>query len=348
MGEERHIADVPPDAAPRVNKELDFATVDLTPEDYFVMTRVEGRTPLRQLVLIAGFPEARAREILGKLRDRGAILFPGDVPRPPPPRGAPTPPAPAPEDDPRLDEDVDLTPEQKRAILSKHASLGTATLFDVLGVPRDAARRDLKAAYRLLSKDFHPDRFFGRRLGSFGALLAEIFEVVSSALTTLSDDASREAYEAGLDAPPRPAASAPAAPASPLNTPPLGMHVLSPNARAAAEIYEEACMLHVSGELEKALTAFEAAIERDPQPRYLRRAAEVALKAQRLREAEDYAKKATELDAQNASSHRILGRVLAAKGSPHEARASLAHALRIDPQNPHIAAELRELDELAK
>ena len=107
-------------------------------------------------------------------------------------------------------------------------------------------------------------------------------------------------------------------------------------------------MHHVSGELDTALAEFAQAIALDPQPRYLRRAAEVALKAQRLREAEEYAKKATELDSQNAASHRVLGRVLAQTGRPHEARAAFVRALRIDPQNPHIAAELRELDELQK
>src|SRR5262245_32627152 len=125
MGEEKHIEDVPPTAAPRLNKDFQPAGSDLSPEDYFVMTSVDGRTPLRQLVLISGFPEPRTRAILGKLRDRGAILFPGDVPKAPAPPAPPTPaaaapasaPAPDPTLDPRYVEDVDLSQEQRRAIL---------------------------------------------------------------------------------------------------------------------------------------------------------------------------------------------------------------------------------------
>ena len=355
----------------------------LTPEDYFVLTRVDGRTSLRQLVLISGFPESRALAILRRLRAEGAILFPGEKPQPPKPREAEAPERPVtrggsseagthalpviPDDDPLLAEDVDLGRDQKRSILAKHRSLASATYFDVLEVPRDADRRALKAAYRRLSKEFHPDRFFGKRLGSFKPMLAEIFDLASSALEVLSDPEKREVYTATLAAGEAGDSAAARAGRQLIEalstTPPLGINVvalqnqgqagrsrpptqppLDPAERVrAAKLYEDAALHHVTGELEKALPEFAQAIAIDPQPRYLRRAAEAALRAQELSLAEEYAKKAQELDANNATSHRVLGKIYAATGRHREARESLEAALRLDPENQHIAAELREL-----
>jgi curved DNA-binding protein CbpA len=360
----------PSDLAPLLNKGFSPEGVGLTPEDYFVLTRVDGRTSLRQLVLISGFPESRALAILKRLRAEGAILFPGEAPPPPrapEPRAAEPADAPAraaariavPEDDPLLAEDVDLGRDQKRAIVAKHRSLANASYFDVLEVAPDADRRTLKAAYRRLSKEFHPDRFFGKRLGSFKAMLAEIFDLASSALEVLSDAEKREVYVASLatgepradrqliealsTTPPLGIAAADGSRRRAQTAPPIDPAASASERARAAKIYEDAALHHVTGELEKALPEFAEAIAIDPQPRYLRRAAEAALRAQELRLAEEYAKKAQELDANNASTHRVLAKIYVAAGRPADARSALEAASRLDPENPHIAAELRDL-----
>ena len=363
----------PSNLAPLANKVWTPDGAALSPEDYFVLTRVDGRTSLRQLVLISGFPEARALAILRRLRAEGAILFPGEAPPPPKPRPAPGG-AGAPEavdavrersgpvitisdDDPLLGETVDLGLDQKRAILVKHRSLASATYFDVLEVPVDVDKRALKAAYRRLSKEFHPDRFFGKRLGSYKAMLAEIFDIASTALEVLTDLEKRAEYVESLDTSGMPPARrrSPARVTEASDTPPVGVNAMREKSSThphgidaltrerAAKLYEDAALHHVTGELEKALPEFAQAIAIDPQPRYLRRGAEAALRAQELRLAEEYAKKAQELDANNATSHRVLGKVYAASGRPEEARAALETALRLDPENLHIAAELRAI-----
>jgi hypothetical protein len=337
----------PAELAPSSVKGFDFGAAGLMPEDYFMLTRVDGRTSYRQLVLISGFPEEKAVPILRKLRERGALLHPGETTPPPPPAPKPLapPPPPLPAVDPgdvRLAEAVDLTLEQKTAILAKHMSLRAATYFQVLEVAADVDRKALKAAYRKISKDFHPDRFFGKKLGAFKAMLAEIFDVASQAMETLSDDERREGYVLSLSVP------------APVVDPPSGR---GPPARAqtgggppkiskamAAEIFEAACSDQVAGDLKAALEKFAAAVAADPQIRWVRRAADCALKAQELSLALEYAKKAKDMDALNAQSHRILGKVQSALGRNDEARGAFAEALRLDPGNPHILAELRELD----
>jgi curved DNA-binding protein CbpA len=98
-----------------------------------------------------------------------------------------------------LTEENDLTPDQRRRILTKHASLGGGTLFDLLEVPRDVDRRGLRAAYFKLSKEYHPDVHFGKQLGSYHRRLADIFEMISKAFNQLVDDGRREDYILSLE-----------------------------------------------------------------------------------------------------------------------------------------------------
>ncbi len=410
------------DAAPLLNGQWNPAGIDLTPEHYFVLTRVDGRTPLKQIVLISGFGEEKAVAILRKLKESGAIYFPGETPsqprpaapaaKPPAPAGpvvSPAPPAkvvpsmaravpstakpvaappvarraatapvtpptdppgkplgtadtlrpgaipagvmagpyttPKPPDpnikinESLLDEECDLSPEQKRAVLIKQASLKNATLFDVLEVPTDADKRALKRAYFKISKDFHPDRFYGKNLGTYRERLDQIFALATKAFEHLDDDGRRAAYAATLSA-----GESFETAGKPVTVPP-GQ---TPAARAV-ELFDMACQHQVTGDTQRALQEFAAAIRLDPQPRFLRRASEAALRAQELRSAEEYATKAAELDPRDAGTQRMLAKVHRAMGWLKDARSELERAKRLDPGNRYIAAELEEvMADLAK
>lgn len=65
------------------------------------------------------------------------------------------------------------------------------TLYQVLAVKRDACGSDLKAAYRRLSRQWHPD--VCREPGA-----AEVFMRIKSAYDLLSDPSKRARYDAGL------------------------------------------------------------------------------------------------------------------------------------------------------
>jgi hypothetical protein len=166
----------------------------LTSEDYFVLTRVDGRTTLHDVILICGLPAARALAVLVKLRNGGALYFKGETPRAVRSLPSSTGPLPVSPDEPALTEDCDLTLEQKKTILSKHASLAKGNLFDLLEVTVDVDKRGLRTSYFRLSKDFHPDRFYGKRLGSYHRRLTDIFDMVSKAWSILEDDDRREEY----------------------------------------------------------------------------------------------------------------------------------------------------------
>ena len=70
----------------------------------------------------------------------------------------------------------------------------------LLGIARGADRREIKRAYFKLSKEFHPERFYGKKLGGYADRLSQIFQAVKSAFDLLSDDNRRAAYEDSLEA----------------------------------------------------------------------------------------------------------------------------------------------------
>ena len=93
-----------------------------------------------------------------------------------------------------LSEDVDLEVERRREILYLAASMDGWTHWQVLGVPWNAPVDRVRDAYREKVKVFHPDRYPGRRLGSFRGRLERIFRRLTEARDALDDDAARAAY----------------------------------------------------------------------------------------------------------------------------------------------------------
>jgi curved DNA-binding protein CbpA len=67
------------------------------------------------------------------------------------------------------------------------------TLYDLLGLGKNATEAEIKKAHRALVRQVHPDKENGDR---------EAFEKVQNAYQTLSNPAKRAEYDASL-APPR-------------------------------------------------------------------------------------------------------------------------------------------------
>jgi len=234
------------DEAPRLDPAANLTGSGLTPEDYFVLSRVDGRTTVRQIVQLAGgmMAETKVVDILKKLKSTGAIALgplaagtppasaaaaatpPVRKPEPTPPAAirarpptplatpkaerapSPTPPTliqtsglPPPVIDERLLlEAADLDVDQKRRVLEVHALLQVASHFELLGISTDADKNDIKRSYFKLSKEFHPDRFYKKKLGSYEERLSDIFKRINHAYEVLSDDGKRAAYALTLKA----------------------------------------------------------------------------------------------------------------------------------------------------
>jgi uncharacterized protein (TIGR02266 family) len=86
-----------------------------------------------------------------------------------------------------LSEHVDLDPAEKRRILAVYRAIEAGQVASLFKLPPNASARDLKRAYFELSKLYHPDRFYGRDLGSYGPMLDRIFATLSQFMETLRD-----------------------------------------------------------------------------------------------------------------------------------------------------------------
>ena len=367
----------------RVSPGFDPLKAAVGPQEYFVLSRIDGLQTLRDVLLATGLPVDRAISIVQRLRAIGALLIPGETaapvaaapppPTPPPPElrksAPPAPAAPAasppsrtsgavpvirsaaagsapagasprrttgplpvhpdPEHDltlPRatpaelaaLREDIPLDDRTRRLILAMARLADGRDPWALLGVPAGAEPRQLKRAYFKLSKEIHPDRYYGERLGSFTDRLPFVFEAVSRAYARLTSPDRRAAA---------PAVDRAEQPQTPQEY--------------AVELFDRACQLEIVGEHLDAMKLFAAAVRVDPQPRFLRRAASCALAAGQPRSAVEYAKKAHSLSPADPSAARLLAAAFRAAGKLSDAEEVLVMAMALKSENDVLTSELR-------
>ncbi|HVO18105.1 MAG TPA: tetratricopeptide repeat protein [Anaeromyxobacter sp.] len=93
-----------------------------------------------------------------------------------------------------LAEDVDLDLERRKEILHAEAVAAGGTLWQALGLPWNAPTSAVKSAYLEAAKVFHPDRYAGKRLGTYRARLERIFRRATEARDVLGEETRRAAY----------------------------------------------------------------------------------------------------------------------------------------------------------
>jgi DnaJ-domain-containing protein 1 len=84
-----------------------------------------------------------------------------------------------------LVEGPDLSDETKKRILRLHRRMRKLSPHELLGVAKDADGAAIKRAFGAASKELHPDRYFGKDLGSFREKLAKIFNRITEAVQEL-------------------------------------------------------------------------------------------------------------------------------------------------------------------
>lgn len=94
-----------------------------------------------------------------------------------------------------LVEDVEIDGVlQERIIQAFHRS-DKLNHYELLGVAMDAERVEIRNAYFALSKVFHPDAYYGKRLGSFKPKMEVVFRKVTDAYEAVGRAKKREAYD---------------------------------------------------------------------------------------------------------------------------------------------------------
>jgi curved DNA-binding protein CbpA len=205
------------DRRPRLLDGIDLRALPLTPEDAFVLSRVDGSASEDDIAMATGLDVTVVRAAIEKLAKLGALRYGTEtsnvVPRPQAPQrtssgafhigpiietrssSSDAHPAAALYDPVELDEPVDVAPDMKRRILDTYYRLEQLDHYELLNVDAQADKKALKAAYFELVNFFHPDRYFGKNLGSFKPKLERLFTRVTEAHDTLSRQAGREEYD---------------------------------------------------------------------------------------------------------------------------------------------------------
>ena len=342
----------------RASPGFDPLKAKVLPDEYFLFSRFDGSQTLRDVLLESGLPIDRAIQIVMKLRSLGALLLPtetadateklatrtsndtterlplrtpdatekmhirtaaGSQPQPQVPHLDTTLPDPTSDELMALSETNALTDVQRRQILAMARLLDKRDPWALLGVPRDADARTLKRAYFKLSKDIHPDRFYGRPLGSFAERLSTVFEALTRAYERLTNPDKSGAYNVGQ---------------------PIAETAQSPE-EYAAELFERGCQLEVAGDALEAMKLFSAAIRLDGQTKYLRRSATCALAAGQPRTALEHAKKAQARSPSDPSLARLLATAFKACGKLADAEEVLVMAMALKSENDVLGGELR-------
>jgi tetratricopeptide (TPR) repeat protein len=204
------------DRRPRLLDGIDLRSLPLTPEDAFVLSRVDGSASEDDIAMATGLDIGVVKTALEKLAKLGALRY-GELtqgsPRPIAPQrtssgafhigpivetradSSDSHPSAALYDPGELDEQVDLSPDMKRRVLDTYYRLEQLSHYELLNVDARADKKGIKAAYFELVNYFHPDRYFGKKLGSFKPKLERLFTRVTEAHDTLTRAAGREEYD---------------------------------------------------------------------------------------------------------------------------------------------------------
>ncbi len=337
----------PTSLKPKVASGFDPMKAGIGPDEYFLFSRIDGLLSVREIILNSGLPVERAIAIVQRLRSLGALLMPGETAPPPAsglPKTAPIPPRtatgtrpamqaappvndglanPTAEEQAALAEDVELDTKEKRRILALDRLLAKRDPYMLFGVSQGADAKTLKRAYFLLSKEIHPDRFYGKRLGSFGPKMTRVFEEASRAyahLTTPQTSRGSASHQAIRS----PQQEQPQTPQE-----------------YAQELFDRACQLEVGGDALSAMKLFAACVRMVPQVKYLRRATSCALAAGQPRTAVEYAQKAYSQAPNDVSSARLLATAFRAAGKLNDAEEVLVMAMALKSENDVLTSELR-------
>lgn len=313
---------------------LQLQNLQLTPEDGFLLSRVDGSLTAREVLEIVDGGAESERSLFG-LISIGMLEF-GAAPRAARSASATSgraTPGPA----------GRAVPEPRPAAPVERARFQSRDPHEVLGVARDASPAELKAAYFKLVREYHPDAQ-ANRAGDRREVEA-IFTRINEAYRSITERAASAGPARTAPAPPpeapsaRPARSAPAPPPEtppPSAAPEAGGSKVEEGLRAAEERFG-------AGEHWEALRLVQELLPKASGAERRRAhhlAAKVYLRVpDRLHEAEALLRVAVTEDGRDAEAFFLLGNVYDALGDAGRARLMYRRVLALDPE--HASARTR-------
>ena len=194
---------------------IDLRRLPIGPAEAFVLSCIDGASTEVEIAAAAGKSLADVQAVISRLVELGVVSLSAAPLRTPrvPRAAAATPlagaaveervlrtehPGASLYDAAELTEDVDIELERRKLILETFHRLENLNHYQLLGLAPDADRRAIKARYHEIINVFHPDRYYGKRLGSFKSKLERVFQRLTEAHDVLSRSGTRAEYDAYL------------------------------------------------------------------------------------------------------------------------------------------------------
>lgn len=190
-------------AVPKMRDGIDIMKAGLSVEEGFIASRIDGRTPIRDIAHLVGKTPEETHRLLSRLAKAGILRMGDEAEEARPERPKPS----------ALDADqdygnfifapnlmmapCDLNEEERKRIIYFHEHLEHWTHYELLQTKRKDDPKVIKRAYFQRSKEWHPDRFRRPNLGPFKAMIDRIFQQVQNAYRVLSDEKDRAKYDEG-------------------------------------------------------------------------------------------------------------------------------------------------------
>ena len=304
-----------------------YQYLPLTPQEAYVLSRIDGTLDVDGLLSIAGGTRSVASKVLYALLSCGLVEWKNDGGAQRESVGTPS----------TLNVEVANEPP---AAPPGHAELVRKTWrridwlshYDLLGVRRDASAEDVRRGYFERSRLFHPDLAHRADLAGLDKELAAVFERLKVAHDTLADEAARAEYDGTLDDAPAVVFAEEAA--------------ADPKARRhlAAKNFDRAEELIVERDYHSAVELLREAVRFAPdRPEYRFRLGEVELKNEKwIERGIENMREATRLAPSRADFLRATARALADHGRKGDAElyAKRAHDIEPSAESAALLAEV--------
>jgi curved DNA-binding protein CbpA len=212
-----------------------------------------------------------------------------------------------------------------KAVLKMYPKIGGMTYYQALDVTNNASPEEVKKAYFIAARQYHPDLFSRELDYEIKEKIDDVFDFITQAYQTLSDEKKREEYEQKRKK----------------DTP-----IDQSDGRKKAEVqFRKGKTLYDQSRYKEALIFLEEAVRLDPNKAnyFLLLALSQAKMEMYQRQAEKNFLKAIEISPWNAESFVGLGMMYKKAGLRVKAEKQFRKALSIDPD--HRAAK-RQLSEM--
>ncbi len=292
-----------------------FQGIELSPQDRKVLSLIDGKKMIKEVIEISWLGSFEALKILYVLWAIGIIEQTTAIQA----EAAAGETAGTREEPALLDEILRPHPEEEESLLKRidslYPKLGGLSKYELLEIDSGADTEAIKKNYYRLAKEFHPDRYFSVTDDSVKAKLTEIFDAITRAYNTLKDEKTREEYLRAAISPKK-------------ETGPSSEIRAEEQFRRGVEEFKK-------GNFWGAVENFKWATKLTPKSAQYWSYLSLAFSKMpgRLKDAEEALLAAIKLEPFNADHYANLGLVYMKAGVKKRARSNFEKALKIDPSN---------------